>query len=61
MTKPKFDLSNPGGKPKGPYDEMTDDSGWLKDLWMSSGIIGPIALVLIGLGLLVLALFKFVG
>ena len=61
MTKHKFDLSNPGGQPKGPYDEMSDDSGWLKDLWMSLGVAGPIFLVVIGLGLFALALFKLIS
>lgn len=61
MTKPKFDPSNPSGKPKGPYDEMTDDSGWLGDLWMSLGIFGPILMVLLGLGAFALSVLKFIG
>lgn len=61
MTKQKYDLTNPGGQPKGPFDEPIDDSGWLKDLRMSLGILGPILMVVVGLGVFALAVFKFIG
>lgn len=58
MDKKKIDLSNPGGHPKGPYDEMIDDSGWLNDLKMSSGCIGIVLLLVVSIGSLVYGLLK---
>lgn len=58
MDKKKIDLSNPGGHPKGQYDEMIDDSGWLNDLKMSSGCIGIVLLLVVSIGSLVYGLLK---
>lgn len=64
MTKPKFDLSNVGGQPKKWTDgsgEVQGDASWLGDLGMSLGVIGPVLLILLGLGAFALALLKFVS
>lgn len=64
MSQEKFDLKNVGGQPKKWTDgsgQMQDDSGWLGDLWMSLGIVGPVLLILFGLGAFALALLNFVS
>lgn len=61
MTKQKYDLSNPGGQPKGPFDEPIDDSGWFNDLKMSSGCLGIALLLVVSIGSLIYGLLKIFG
>jgi hypothetical protein len=59
--KPKFDLSNPGGRPKEWLDQDGSDAAWLTDAKMSGKFIGLVLLCLGSLVLLGFGLFNLVG
>lgn len=59
--KPKFDLSNPGGKPKTWLDQDGSDEAWLGDLGMVLKIVLPIIALLGCAGLFVVKLLEYAG
>lgn len=62
--KPKFDLSNVGGKPKDWLERGADydaEFSWWDDLKMVAGFLGLPLLFLAAIGFLAYALLKFGG